>query len=90
MACEGPAAAARGGCGRARVPSTALRKWEMNCRVFPTSVKFAEGLQQLIDKHDLKACILGTRRGDPNADDQVWRRCRRDHKQAWLSQSLRR
>jgi FAD synthetase len=47
-----------------------IEKWEMNCRVFPTSVKFAEGLQQLIDKHDLKACILGTRRGDPNADDQ--------------------
>jgi len=37
--------------------------------VFPESKSFKQGVQQLVNE-DVRACIIGTRKGDPNADGQ--------------------
>ena len=45
-------------------------EYDLSLRVYTSS--FFEGLEELLSSTSVKAFFLGTRRGDPNADDQVF------------------
>jgi FAD synthetase len=45
-------------------------EYGLRCTVFAESSSFKQGLQQLVNG-DVRACIIGTRKGDPNADGQA-------------------
>mmetsp|Transcript_13292 Transcript_13292/g.22444 ORF Transcript_13292/g.22444 Transcript_13292/m.22444 type:complete len:336 (+) Transcript_13292:139-1146(+) len=46
------------------------RTYKLNCRVLKNDKPFIEGVQELIDDLNLKAFVMGTRRGDPNGAEQ--------------------
>ena len=47
------------------------RTYNLNCKTFEPGKSFMQGVQELIDEGNVKAIILGTRRGDPNGAEQV-------------------
>ena len=49
------------------------RTYKLNCKVLKNDKPFIEGVQELIDDLNLKAFVMGTRRGDPNGAEQVSR-----------------